>query len=180
VYLSRLLALALLLSQSALAVVVKLSDLHTMAKKSDIVVHGYVGDQSVSTDEFGRLITLTKIEVIDGLLGAKTGEIITIYQVGGEQKGLVMPLMGGQSYQFGQELIFFGLKQGSSFVSFGAGQGKLDISKHDGHDVVIEDLGDVSAVTGRGGSKNFHPSPLSFPDVKILKDEIRQMLKTRP
>ncbi len=90
------------------AIMVQLSDLVTMTKRSDLVIHGYVGDKSVIPDEFGRLITLTQIEVIDPIHNAKSGEIITVYQVGGEIPGLVAPILGGQNYSLGQEVILFG------------------------------------------------------------------------
>lgn len=159
----------------------KLADLNTMAQGSDLVVHGHVGEQEVKYDERGRLVTLTKVEVLDGLYGAKTGQIISLYQVGGSKDGIVSPLIGGQHYELGQELIFFGLEAGQSFVSFGAGQGKLDVDPSLGSDAVREDLGDVVAIDPQdiSGRSAYHPSPLTYSDVDILKNEIRQMLKYR-
>lgn len=169
-----------LFSLPSSSLIVHLSDLQTMAKRSDMVAHGYVGDKRVVTDKLGRLITLTDIEVIDGLYGAKTGEIVTVYQVGGEKDGLVMPLMGGHVYQIGQEVIVFGLVLGDTYVSYGAGQGKLDVVNEDGHEIVREDLGDVGAVDPKsGGRRVYKPSPLSFDGKEILKDEIRLMLEYR-
>src|SRR5580704_13925926 len=96
--------LLLFLVKPSMAVIVKLSDLHTMAKKSDIVIHGFVGEQVTVFSE-KRLITLTRIEIIDNLSGKKisgdvikSGDVITVYQVGGEKDGLVMPILGGQKY----------------------------------------------------------------------------------
>lgn len=178
----RLVIFILFFGQSALALIVKLSDLHTMAKHSDVIIHGYVGEQRVTTDELGRLITLTDIEVIEGLYGAKTCEIITVYQVGGHKDGRVMPIIGGQIYHIGQEVILFGLKLGNTFVSFGAGQGKLDVVNEEGNETVVEDLGNVSAIALEHDTKNyqvFRPSPLSFPEASLVKDEIRLMLTTR-
>lgn len=172
--------LALFFGVSASALIVKLSDLHTMAKRSDIVVHGYVGEQRVASDELGRLVTLTEVEVIDGLHGAKTGEVITIYQVGGTKNGVVMPLLGGQTYNIGQEIFFFGLTIDNAFVSYGAGQGKLDVIHQNGEDIVIEDLGNVGAVTRSfGGNPVSRPSPLSFPNAAVFKEELKLMIKTR-
>ena len=168
-------------SLDAEAIIVKLADLHTMAKQSDVVIHGYVGGSKVTRDKHGRNITLSEIEVVDGLYGAKTGEVITLYQVGGESNGMISPIIGGQRYEVGSELIFFGLKLGEKFVSYGAGQGKLDVDQNASNDKVREDLGDVSAVDSysSASSSPYRPSPLTFSDVNILKDEIRQMLKER-
>jgi hypothetical protein len=166
---------------SSLGFVVKLTDLHTMAKHSDIVIHGYVGEQRVSSDNLGRPITLTDIEVIDGLYGAKTGDVVTVYQVGGGKDGVVMPILGGQKYHVGQELILFGLKLGNTYVSYGAGQGKLDIIQNEGKEMVIEDLGDVVAVgAARAGmGRLYHPSPLDYPSKSMIMNEIRLMIKYR-
>lgn len=168
-----------LLAAPSFSLIVQLADLQTMAKRSDIVAHGYVGDKRVKKDDLGRIITLTDIEVIDGLHGAKTGQIITFYQVGGEKDGLVMPLMGGHVYNVGQELIVFGLSLGDSFVSYGAGQGKLDITIERGQEIVREDLGDVHAVNKYSPRNVYKPTPLSFDNKEMLKDEIRLMIKER-
>lgn len=170
-----------LLSPDAGAVIVKLSDLQTMAQKSDVVFHGYVGDQRVIYDKMGRIITLTDLEVIDGLYGAKPGQVVTMYQVGGEHNGVVMPLLGGHVYRMGQEVILFGLVLKDTFVSFGAGQGKLDIQPGEGEEEVKEDLGDVHALgPSIGGSISITaPAPLTYSSTTLLKDEIRLMLKNR-
>jgi hypothetical protein len=175
---TRVLAIiTLLFSLPSSSLIVHLSDMQTMAKRSNIVAHGIVGEKRVVTDKFGRFITLTDVEVIDGLFGAKTSEVFTIYQVGGEKDGLVMPIMGGHIYQVGQEIIFFGLSLGDTFVSYGAGQGKLDISSTGGVESVREDFGNISAV--RPDYKEYHPAPLEYDNKEILKSEIRLMLKDR-
>ncbi len=158
------------------AIIVQLTDLHTMAKRSDVVIHGYVGEQKVSTDEFGRLITVSEVEVIDGLYGAKNGEIIKIYQVGGEKDGVVAPLIGGQHFSLSQELIFLGLKAGDKFVSIGAGLGKLDVAANG---TVVEDLGNVESLDPKSVRGLSRPSALSFSEVELLKSELREMLKDR-
>lgn len=176
-----LLVACMLAMASAHAIIVKLTDLNTMAKRSDIVVHGYVGDQSVVNDDMGRLITLTDIEVIDGFYGAKTGEIITMYQVGGSKNGVIMPMLGGQRYQLGQEVVVFGLKLDNTYVSYGAGQGKLDVIRSGTHEMVVEDLGDVSAMTrdGNGAFNAVRPMPLSFSSKELILQEIQEMTKGR-
>ncbi len=175
------LALGVWFSQTSFALLVKLADMHTMAKNSDVVVHGIVGDTQVITDEMGRNITLSHVEVVDGLYGAKTGQVIQVYQVGGAKDGVVMPVVGGQNFMLGQEVFFFGLKMDDAYVSFGAGQGKLNVERVNGQEVVTEDLGDVQTLLGLGknGLRPISPMPLFFPEKEILKDEIRKMLKTR-
>lgn len=169
--------ISLIAGFNANAIVVKLSDMQTMAKRSDIIIHGHVGEQTVTYDDKSRLITLTEIEVVDSIYGAKTNDIIMVYQVGGEKDGIVMPILGGQQYHVGQEVILFGLQLDNAFVSYGAGQGKLDIFNDHGRDLVIEDLGDVEAIDYQKNA--FKPSPETFVGVGTLKSEIREMLKAR-
>jgi hypothetical protein len=176
------LAGALGFALSSQALIVKLSDLHTMARRSDIVIHGYVGEQTVIIDEKGRPITLTDVEVIDKLYGdVKPQEVIRIYQVGGKAEGIAAPIVGGQRYEVGQEVMFFGLRLDNTFVSFGAGQGKFDIHREANQEAVVEDLGTVGVVSNNGRHMVVNPpSPLSFSDAEIFKDEVRLMLKTSP
>jgi hypothetical protein len=172
-----LILVAFFFSPISNTLIVKLSDLHTMAKRSDIVVHGYVGEKRVVTDNLNRLITLTDVEVIDGFYGAKTGEVITVYQVGGSKNGVIMPLLGGHQYQLGQEIILFGLQLDNAYVSYGAGQGKLDVVAKDGREIILEDLGDVSTVIN-GQQKTIKPIPLEFEDKNLAIGEIRKMVKS--
>lgn len=170
------LLICIFVSSASNAVLVKLSDLQTMALKSDVVFHGYVGEQHIEYDRLGRIVTLTSLEVIDGLLGAKTGEVVTIVQLGGQLNGQIMPCLGGHRYRLSQELIFFGLAlkdNKNNFVSFGAGQGKLDVYPDSVDSQVREDLGDINT---------FAPSAalaLSYSSTETLKEEIRLMLKNR-
>jgi hypothetical protein len=172
---------------SLLGVIVKLSDLQTMANQSDVVFHGYVGEQHVDYDSMGRIVTLSEIEVVDPLYGVKSGQVYTIYQVGGELNRVVQPLLGGQTYNIGQELILFGLlvknNLRDTIVSFGVGQGKLDImpSANTNGDSVVEDLGNISALlpSTSASLSVSAPVPLSFSSTDVLKDEIRLMLKHR-
>jgi hypothetical protein len=173
-----LIFVALFFSPISNTLIVRLSDLHTMARRSDIVVHGYVGEKRVVTDDLNRPITLTDIEVIDGFYGAKTGEIITVYQVGGSKNGVIMPLLGGHHYQLNQEVILFGLQLDNAYVSYGAGQGKLDVLAKDGHEFILEDLGDVSTVID-GQRKTIKPIPLEFDDKNLTMNEIGKMVKSR-
>jgi len=162
------------------ALLVKLSDLHTMTKGSDIVIQGYVGDQKVEKDELGRLITLTDVEVIDGLYGKKTGDVITIYQVGGEKDGVSMPILAGQQYKIGQEIFLFGLRLGDTFVSYGAGQGKLDVRYDHGEEMVVEDLGTVHTLSfGGHNSPLSTPMPLIYENKSLFKEELKAMIRMK-
>lgn len=169
--------MVIIISPLAHTLIVKLADLNTMAQKSDIVVHAYVGDQRVVSDDLGRPITLTDIEVIDALLGAKTGEVITIYQVGGSKNGVMMPLLGGHQYRLGQEIIFLGLKLDDLYVSYGAGQGKLDVVSQAENHIIVEDLGNINIMNNN--HEIITPLPLQFDDKNIIKAELKAMIKLR-
>lgn len=168
----------LLFSSLSFAETIQRSDLGAMSKKSDIIIHGYVGDQSVSEDKMGRIITLTQIEVIDALKKSKTGQIITVYQVGGTKDGVVSPIMGGQKFNFGEQVILFGLTVGDGkYVPYGKGQGKFDVKSEK---FITEDLGDVSDISMQinGSLRTIHASPRTFDDLKLFKEEIKAILKS--
>jgi hypothetical protein len=154
-----------------------------MSIKSDVIVQGYIGNKRVEFDRMGRLITLTEVEVIDGIHGAKTGEVITIYQVGGEKNGLVMPIIGGHRYEFGNEVLFFGVdldkKNDRKFVSVGVGHGKFDIQNKERERSVLEDLGNIGVIEkiSNNPTRVVAPLPLNFSSLKVLKQEIELIME---
>ena len=64
-------------------------DIKTMTRKSAVIVDADVVKQQVYEDSKGRIITLTTLKVKDGLKGAEEGQELTVYQVGGELRGLL-------------------------------------------------------------------------------------------
>lgn len=171
----------LVISLSARATIVYMDDLPAMVHKSDVIIHAAVADQSVKLDKNGRILTLTTLEVLDGLKGAKTGELILLYQVGGEIDGRVERVVGAQRYQFGEELVLFGVRLRDMIVSYGVGVGKFKVLRSSDGVKVVEDIHDLVAVK-KGSSgiiDTYEPTPREFPSLNLFKTQIREQLATR-
>ncbi len=156
------------------ATLVIIEDIATMTRKSDLIVHAQVIDQSVKKDKTDRIVTMTTIKVLDGMKGSKKGDIKTIYQVGGELGGRVMRIAGAHQYRQGEELVLFGLRYGDMWVSYGVGLGKFRVLRDKQGTHVVEDLHDLVAVKP-GENKKFvfeEPVPRQFPSLDEFKNAI--------
>ena len=162
------------LARSALATVVVIHPLDEMTARSDVVVHARVGAQQVVRDK-GRLITLTEIEVIEGFKGARAGDILTIYQVGGDLDGEHQWISGMQRYMPGEEMVLFAVRFGDKIVSYGVGVGKFKIERDADGTRVVEDIHDVVAYTRDpdGAPSMQQPRPRERPSLDGFKTEIR-------
>ena len=162
-------------ASSAQSTVVVMHSLEEMTRRSEIVVEARVADQRV-VEEDGRIITLTDIEVIDGLKGAKPGDIMTIYQVGGTLNGTRMWIEGAHRYEIGEQMVLFGVRHGERVVSYGVGLGKFRIVYDGGFQTVVEDLNGVVVMKpGTQGNAEFQaPAPRNFPSLAKFKTEVRQ------
>ena len=156
---------------------VKLSNLVDMSGNSEVIVHGIVGEQRVEIDKYSRPITLTEIEIIDPIYYNTSKKIITIYQVGGKTSDSVFPIIGGQHYEVGQQVILFALKFNDKFVSYGLGQGKFNVSVNENTSAVVEDLGNVEEFNSKTPFLHKSPSPLHYEDLELFKKEIRSIIK---
>lgn len=162
-------------ASSAQATVVVMHSLEEMTRRSELVAEARVADQRV-VEENGRIITLTDVEVIDGIKGAKSGDVLTIYQVGGTLNGTRMWIEGAHRYEIGEQMIFFGVRHGERVVSYGVGLGKFRIVYDGSFQKVVEDLSGVVVLkTGVGGQAEFEtPTPRSFPSLATFKSEVKQ------
>ncbi len=166
------------LAQSASATVVFIDNIEKMTKQSDVVIHAAVADQSVKEDAEGRITTLTTLEILDGIKGARTGDLITLYQVGGALNGRVMRVSGAQHYHFGEELVLFGVKLDNMIVSYGVGLGKFKVLRGTDGTKVVEDLNDlVEAKPGTSGNTILQePKPRQFASLDAFKGAIRDAI----
>lgn len=152
---------ALFLFGSAKATVVRIEPLTQMVENADVIAYVVVGDKSTRTDASGRTIQLSSVEVIKGIKGARTGEVLTIYQVAG--------IVGQSRVEFGEEMVLFGMRFGELVVSYGVGLGKFRILR-DGHQTpVLEDLHDVVTPFGE-------PKARRYSSVGTFMDSIEQAL----
>lgn len=162
-------------SSSASATVVVLHDIDEMTTRADVVIHARVGDVSVTRDDKGRIATLIEVEVLDAMKGAKTGDVLTIWQLGGTYEGETMMITGQNKWDKGEEVVFFAMKHAPFIVSYGVGVGKYHVERDaDGIDVVAE-FGDVVAVQAGPGGAPSMAAPTAAPakSLKVFKDELR-------
>lgn len=144
----------------ASATVVVLHSIDKMTSNADIIVHARVGDSRVVRED-GRTVTLTELEVLDGYKGAKQGDVVTVYQVGGVFEGQRTEVIGAYAWTFGEEIVLFGVNHtGGRVVTYGVGVGRFKVER-DGTGVeVLPDYGDVAVMRhAQGGGNTMGPPP---------------------
>jgi hypothetical protein len=137
----------------ARATVVVIPTLEEMTLTSDVVARITVGDARVVKDH-GRLLTLTSVEVKDGIKGAKTGDVLTMWQIGGSLDGRESWIVGAHHFVKGEELVLFAMNGKSDQVKpgdrvvypYGIGVGLFEVKPDMPGAPVNELLGDVAAV----------------------------------
>jgi hypothetical protein len=157
----------------ARATVVIQPSLEQMTQRSGVVVHAVVEDVTVVEGESGRILTVSRLRVKDGIKGARTGGSVTLYQVGGTLNGRVARIAGVSTFEKGEEVILFAdVFQAADTIRFlqtarktelpaatlnpsdgwvvpyGIGLGKYQVKRPDGSSpLAVEELGDVAPAT---------------------------------
>jgi hypothetical protein len=168
------LSLAMVFAAQAQATVVVMHSVEEMTRRSDVVVHARVADQRV-VREGPRVVTLTDIEVIDGYKGAKPGDVLTVYQVGGDLDGVKAWIAGAHEHKVGEEMVFFAVKHGERVVSYGVGLGKFSVV-HDGALTrIVEDLGEVAVMqpTADGQAQFTSPEPRTSASLEAFARDVK-------
>lgn len=160
------------------ATVVVLHSLERMTATAELIVQVRVHD-SRTLREQGRTITLTEVEVVEGLKGAKAGDVLTIYQVGGIHDGQRTQVIGSYEYEDGEEFLLFAVRHGDRVVSYGVGVGKYEIARSPAGIDVVPAYGDVAVMTPRAGGKDTVGNPpAAVPQpLAVFKTQIRQHLR---
>lgn len=158
------------------ATVVLRASLEDMSARSDVIVHARVAEQTVVREPEVGLVTLTELEVIDGLKGAKAGDILTVYQVGGSLDGQHAWISGAHRHRVGEEMVFFAMRHGERVVGYGVGLGKYLVDREGRVPGVREDLGDVLLLTkGENGElKADTAAPDQHPSLDVFKEYVRR------
>ncbi|MBH1989134.1 MAG: hypothetical protein I8H75_01930 [Myxococcaceae bacterium] len=160
-----------------LATVGMLDDLPSMSRRSGMIADVRVLSQEVREDAKKRIITLTKLQVDEGLKGISKGEILTLYQVGGSLNGRVMHLEGSSVYRPGERLVWFGFPLQENVVSYGLGLGKFKVVSGERGLEVFEELGDLKlARRPHTYLLLANPSPRHFKSLERFKAVIRSAL----
>jgi hypothetical protein len=163
----------------AQATVVVFQDMATMAKKSDVIAHVVVRDQKVEEEASGRLITLTTLEVLESFKGTKTGEVLTLFQVGGELGGRRQWISGAHTYAMHEQMVLFGVVHKGRVLSYGIGLGKFKVEGEGESAIIREDITDVVAARpGPSGKMEMHkPTARSFSSMGAMRSAIQEALK---
>lgn len=140
---------ALALAGSARATVVVMPTLEEMAVAAEIIAHVKVGAPRTERDGKGRIITITPLEVIEGVKGAKAGDALGVFQVGGSLEGRSSWIAGAHHFVEGEELVFVGVRHTrgpGSVIPYGIGFGLFAVTRDDFGVRVVETMGDVVAM----------------------------------
>ncbi len=141
-------AAVLCLAGPAWATVVRPVKLSQMTAEAEVIVHGRVGAQEVTREpETGRILTFTFIEVIEAVKGAKAGDLLTLYQVGGALHGVTAVIPGASRFAPGEEIVLFAMRFRGRVVTYGIGLGKYVVHERNGMKTVAPEYGDVSFAT---------------------------------
>jgi hypothetical protein len=169
-------------SPPAAATVVVVPSLEELTHRSDVIVHAIVRDVVTITDERGRLITETSLEVIDGLRGAKAGDVVPVHQVGGSLGAKRAWIAGNHRFHVGEEVVFFGVhlpKDPRVVIPYGIGFGIFDVTEDvDGrHAVELGSDDVVQVVKSKKGAPQMVPvTPRHFDNVDTFKQQLRSIL----
>jgi hypothetical protein len=172
-------ALSVALSPAATATVVIVPTLEEMTHRSDVVIHAMVREVKTIRDEKGRLLTVTALEVQDGIAGAKQADIITVHQLGGRLGDEQAWIAGAHKFVKGEEIVFFGerLKADPSVVvPYGVGFGIFavldDVDGKHAHEI---DSGDVTQLVRLpdGRAQMAAVTPRRFDSLTDFKAQLR-------
>lgn len=197
------LAGALVAARPAQATVVVQPSLEQMTARSGVVIHAVVEEQTQTTGEDARLLTLTRLRVLPGgaVKGAKDGDTFTLYQVGGRDGNRVVEVVGMNHFAKGEEVVLFAsaflagdtvkfLQEqrkgsvpaatlhpaGGWVVTFGIGLGKYAVTRTGSGAMAVEELGDVT-VARRDGARGpmllDHPVHFVRQPLDVFLDEVR-------
>lgn len=135
---------AVLLSPTAGATLLLPVSLRQMAAESEVIVRAMVRDRAVTWDErHERILTRSRLEVLDPIKGAEPGEVLTLYQVGGELDGVIMPISGGLAFEPGEHVLLFAMRFGREVVTYGVGLGKYRVTSLGREPAVVAAYGEV-------------------------------------
>lgn len=171
---------ALLAAGSARATVVVVPSLEEMAAQAEVIAQVKVGAPRVELDAKGRVITLTPIAVVEGVKGAKAGDALEIFQVGGLKDGKGSWIAGAHRFEQGQELVFIGMRHArapGSVIPYGIGYGLFEVRRDDFGVKVVEVVGDVVTLerSADGKTRQGHPQARSYDSLPAFLELLRRV-----
>lgn len=174
-------AACLAIASGAQATVVVKTSLEEMTLRSEVVMQAVVVEQKVVEDKPGKIVTLTTLRVVDGISGVKTGDVVTVYQIGGRLGDTAAWIPGAHHFKQGEEIVFFGVKlakRPGHVVPWAIGYGLFDILDDVDGRHVHEVVGDVVAAerTAAGETKMVGLEPRRFDSLDAFKADLRAIL----
>jgi hypothetical protein len=133
---------------SARATVVVVPPLDEMAVVSEVIADVVIGEKRV-VKEGGRVVTFTTLEVKDGWKGVKTGDVVELFQLGGDLDGKSSWIVGAQRFKEGERFVLFGMhfRRGETdrptVIPYGIGFGVFKVDEQLTGEKVTEVVGDV-------------------------------------
>ena len=200
-------ALWLLAPGTAGATVVIQPSLAEMTARSGVVLRGLVEESTVTIGENDkRVLTLTRIRVLESVKGPKAGDTVTLYQVGGQVGNFVSKLVGMSQFNRGEEVVLFGATflaqdtvaflqgnrkgsvpdatlrpSGGWVVQYGIGVGKFLVTRDQSAPLpmVIEQMGDVEVAHQRAEGLVFADKPVRTQQpLPVFMQEVRRLAAT--
>jgi hypothetical protein len=197
----------LLTPGTAGATVVIQPSLAEMTARSGVVVRGLVEEVTVTTGESDkRVLTLTRIRVLEAVKGPKAGDTVTLYQVGGQLGNFVSRMVGMSPFSRGEEVVLFGATflaqdtvkflqdnrkgsvpdatlrpSGGWMVMYGIGVGKFLVERDNALPLpmVIEQMGDVEVAHQRAEGLVFADQAVrTRQPLPVFMQEVRRLAAT--
>lgn len=137
------------------AVVIRFSDLQTMAWDSDVVVHAIATDRYSAEEADGRLVTWTELTVVDARSHRESSyaveqpEVLWLAQPGGQLNGRVTMVPGSARLEIGEQCVLFAmdmLNWPGVVIPHTHGGGLMVVDSLDGG--LVERVGNVSTLAG--------------------------------
>ncbi len=169
----------------ARATVVVVPTLEELTHRSDVVIHAVVREVVTIKDEQKRLITVNSLEVVDGIAGAKIGDVVTVHQLGGRLGDEQAWIAGQHKFAVGEEIVFFGerlRKDPNVVVPYGIGFGIFEViedvdGKH-AHELGSHDVSQLVRLPD-GKAQMQAVTPRKFDDLNAFKALLRATLDGR-
>ncbi len=133
-------AAALVPPRSAGAAVVVDEDVQTMAARADVVARVLVVDAYQSRGARGRVVTWSRLAVLDGIKGAQTGATLWLAQPGGAVDGEVAAVQGSPRLEVGRELVVFADRHRDVLVLYALGLGVFEVRRDGAEARVVEQV----------------------------------------
>lgn len=154
--------------------------LEEMVVTADVVAEVTVREARVARDG-KKIFTYTRVDVIEGWKGAKSGDVLEISQLGGDLDGKSQWIVGAHHYKKGEHLVFFGnvsQRDPTKVIPLGVGTGLFEVKEDLTGLKVVELIGDVALVEQGpdGKPRNAAATPRHYDSLDGFKQTVLRLL----